>query len=232
MRKLFKKIVLSFIVFGFISCSNDDSNIPKQSNFFNSSSNSNVQRMSSAEIEDTFNKIVSLNDTNEQILAASTLSPEDKLSLWIYKLENFKENNSLTSEQINFINSLISELNQNLFDEKSNLRIEFLQNRSDEIMQNAKNLFGEKEGWYLLTKVENINHRIARINALNEIEKEGDMSKALRSCTCESSSECVRVTGISVWWVSWEYGTCGGNCYTRTYFFGLWESDNTGRCKY
>ncbi|MGV9003022.1 bacteriocin fulvocin C-related protein [Flavobacterium sp.] len=231
MKNLFFKTRFLFLSFLILSCSKDNPN-DQQTVDVNYDHNIH-QRLSNVGIEEIFNKIVELDDTNEQILAASTLAAEDKLSLWQYKLNNFKSKNDLHEIQITYIDELLSKLKVEYFIEGSNERKEFLENMSKIYMLKAKSLFGENEGWYLLTKVENINNRIDKLNLNSEIPVDENLARGIKTCTCVSDSECVRLTGASVWGLSWEYGTCGGSaCYVQTYFFGLWESDNNGRCIY
>lgn len=177
-------------------------------------------------ISSLYDSIARLEDTEDQLLIASTLTPKQKMDMWQIKLSNFEQNNSLTQQQTDFIEGLKLALqNESLFDERSPERASF---PAGTYLENAKSLFGVEAGGYLLTRVENINHRLEKIAESGAIER-----GPVRSCTCESDGECYRITGVELWGVQWEYGTCpSGGCYVRTYFFGLWESSNTGRCKY
>lgn len=227
---IYKRGILMFcltLLFSFNSCSNDGTS---NDELGNSNTTNVTARQSAEEIVQTYNSIIEINDTGEQRLVASALSSEDKFSLWQYKLDNFKNNNNLSVAQINFINDLKRDLTELVFVENSDARKEFILNKKNEYMTNAKLLFGENEGRYLLTKVENINHRIEKITADNNRVVSGG---PIRKCDCESNSECWRLTGVSVWGLSWEYGNCSNNtCTVEVYLFGLWESSNIGRCTY
>lgn len=211
----------------FNNCSNDE---PEKNKLNDNNSFIVNSKLSLDEIKDVYNNIIKIDDTDEQVLAASTLSPEEKLALWEYKLQNFKSNNNLNQAQNDFVNELLSVLTEKHFVAGSAERTEFLNNLSSNYMSRARDLFGQNEGWYLLTKVENINHRIDRFNNNNgSINVE---SGGIRACNCEPNDTCARINSVSVWGIGWEYGRCGGGCYVREYFWGLWESDDTGRCNY
>lgn len=216
------------LLYSFYSCSNDETS---NDELGNSNTTNITARQSAEEIAKTYTSIIEINDLSDQTLIASALSSEDKFSLWQYKLDNFKNNNNLNIEQINFINHLKIDLNENVFVENSVAKNEFILNKKDTYMTNAKLLFGEKEGEYLLTKVENINHRIERIVTGNNRLDSG-IGGPIKNCNCENDSECWRWTGVSVWGLSWEYGTCSNvTCYQEVYLF-VWHSNNDGRCTY
>lgn len=225
MKKIFFYFFSICLTIFFNSCDNE---INEQESGLKS--NSVSARMCQNEIAALYQTIIAKVDVDDQILAASTLSSEDKYSLWIHKLDEFSGKNSLSSEQNLFIENLKSELNEDLFLENSDARNRFIDERSSILMESAKDLFGDNEGWYLLTKVENINHRIDRFN--NGFTINNEEGGVLRACNCAGDSGCRRITGVSIVGFSWEYGTCGGSCYAREYFWGLWESDDDGRCRY
>lgn len=184
-----------------------------------------------------YQNIISLNDLEEQRLAFATLNPSQRYNVWMLKLENFKNNNSLSQEQNTFIYELQSELKVELFTdikENNSEKINFKVKRKEYYLNKAIALFGINEGKYLLTKIENINQTIDKLKSgliLNSLSGK-KAPDPIRSCDCEKSSECVRLTGVSWIGLSWEYGTCpSGGCYVQVYL-GIWESDNRGRCSY
>jgi hypothetical protein len=219
MRKLSILIILTCFLY---SCS-DDSDIKNSTNSLNFTIKNNTCSV--------YDSIASLDDTDDQLLVASALSPNEKMNLWQCKLDHFKNTNTLSTNQLDFINKLELKLsNEEIFIENSKTRADFISTEKTALMNEAQTLFGQNEGWYLLTKVENITHRVAKLPYTIEPMPGGGTIKA---CGCQKDSDCVRLTGISIWGVSWQYGTCpAGGCYVQTYFFGIWESDNIGRCKY
>lgn len=225
MKRISTLLLASLLLTAIISCEKDNletsENKTKNSiEIFNRTSQENL---------DFYDSIVAL-DTEDQKLVFATLSPKERNEIWHIKLKNFKDKNLLNNDQITFIDELSSELNENLFTNKdiqNSEKLDFIKNRKDYFFNKAKNLFGENEGWYLLTKIENINHAISKLDKLPS-----GGGGPIRSCECEKSRECTRLTGISLDGLSWEYGNCSnGGCYVQVYF-GIWESDNTGRCSY
>ncbi len=218
------KFLFALIFAGiFASCSDD--------NQTNTNAPSSNFRMSNQDIERTFKDIISIDDTSEQLFIASALAPDDKLALWQYKFENFKSNNDLNAQQANFIEELQSVLSEQILTTGSPERNAFLRDKSEWYLNQAKHLFGENEGWYLLTKVENINNRIDRINGTTSGKPSSP--SGIKKCECEKDSECKRLTGIGLWGLEWENGSCSNKtCVIQDWFFGFIESDNDARCVY
>lgn len=215
---------LSFLIY-LNSCSNEEVDNDKLET-------NNIEalesRLSLDEMDKLYNSIIQIQDLDEQRLVASALISEDKYSLWQCKLNNFISKNNLNVTQIQFINDLKADLKEEIFVENSIARKSFILNKKEFYMTKAKSLFGDKEGWYLLTKVENINHSLSKISAGGGGPGGGPIS----ACNCEDDGECVRLTGVSWVGLSWEYGTCANStCYVESYF-GIWESDNDGKCSY
>lgn len=194
---------------------------------------SNAKLSSSAKLN--YKTIIDLNNTKSQNLATYSLNPTEINEIWQLKLENFEKNNKLNSRQQDFISKLKSVINSELFTQNSDYRKYFLQNEKDKFMIEAKKLFGENEGWYLLTKIENINQRFEKNKLLKENENSrlpGGPGGEIRACDCDNTPDCKRITGLGWISISWEYGTCSNStCYVET-FLGIWESDNDGRCVY
>lgn len=174
-----------------------------------------------------YDEIVKLEDTNEQMLVASALSPQEIYELWIAKIDNYKVNNRTTNLQLEFFDHLESFLEPNVFIENSTER-----NNIDRgnVYSKAILAFGEDEADYFLNNVENINHRIAYFSGSYN---SGIKNPIIQACNCNKDGNCKRITGVSVGGISWEYGECNhGGCYKETYLFGWIESSNTGRCQY
>ncbi len=230
MRNLFK-LTLALALFFVLSCEKEE--LTNDTNISLNANNPSITNKTNQNDIEIYKSIISLNDLEEQRLAFATLNPSQRFSVWMLKLDNFKKNNSLNKVQSNFINELQSELKVSLFtdnNDNNNEKINFKATRKEYFLNKAISLFGVNEGRYLLTKVENINQTIDKLN--NGIIANKFAGPGLRSCNCEGNSECVRLTGISIWGISWEYGTCpSGGCYVQVYL-GIWESDNTGRCSY
>lgn len=182
---------------------------------------------SSSNITDLYNQIVGIDDTNEQILVASALTSQQMYEMWLVKINNYRANNSLTTDQMFFLSDLENTLTPNLFVSGSSERTNF---DFDGLMAEAQGLFGDNEGWYFLSKVENINHRIATGVTTGVGFQD---SNPIESCDCNKNSNCVRLVGISIDGLSWEYGKCNsGGCYRSEYLWGLYKSSNTGLCTY
>lgn len=210
----------------FISCENVDS-FENSENAFDSKSVVTSTFNSTSNINDLYYQIVELEDTREQMLVASALTAAEMYEMWFVKIDDYKSNNDLNTDQLAFLTNLESILEPNLFIEDSAERENF---DFEDLMVEAKNVFGENEGEYFLSKVENINHRIAHFYSGVII---ADPNPTIEACDCNKNSNCTRLTGISIWGLSWEYGTCStSTCYRETYLFGLIESSNNKRCTY
>lgn len=218
MKKLF--ILISLISLS--SCSNDNDGTAKSNskNYLTKKSISNYEN------------IINLDKTSSQKLATYSLNPTEINEIWQLKLDNFLENNELNSVQQNFILKLKSEINSNLFVKNNAYRNSFLLNKKDKYMEEAKSLFGENEGWYLLTKIENINQRFEKNKLIKNSQSDKVGDDPIKSCDCDNTRDCKRLTGIGIWSISWEYGECKNkSCYISS-FLGIWESDNDGLCEY
>jgi hypothetical protein len=177
--------------------------------------------------EDIYYDIIENEDVFLQKQIASSYSAEEILRIWQIKLNVFKRENLLNSDQILLIDELLSELTSAHFTEGA-VRDDFYNGRNDYYLSSAIDLFGENEGWYLLTHVENINHRVAHFQRLGFT-----LVDTIEPCNCSKDSHCRRINGVSLGGISWETGRCGGvTCYRPVYLFGLIESDNNARCSY
>ncbi len=218
---------LLFLLFGatlFWACSNEDEG--------QLSSASAKREMSDwSEYQDIYNSIISLENTDDQRVAFTGLTPDERLGVMKLKFINFKENNTLNVEQSAFIDEIYKLLTVELLTEDHPESIHFIEEKSENYMERSKSLFGEDEGWYLLAHVENINQRIDILKQQGGGTNEGG---AIYACNCAKNSECKRITGFSIGFtdfgLQWEYGRCGGTCYVKS--FWIWESSNTGRCSY
>lgn len=184
-----------------------------------------------AVVEKLSNDVLQLDNLNEQNLVVSTFEPETQSALWQLKLDDFVLNNDLNYQQLVFINKLKESISVNNLKDIKSPRVRAL---AKSLAVEAKEYFGEDLGWYLINRFENPNQTLKKLenNNLSIDYKNGDEEISnLRACNCERG-DCVRLAGVSIWGISWEYGTCEGKCYVERYFFGLWESDNTGRCSY
>lgn len=221
--KFFKLIILSLFFFT-MSCKKSEI-VPLKSSKKIIDNNS-IESSSTSDIQNLYYNIIENENTYDQLLIASALTPDEMYQMWGAKIDDYKANNQLNVNQMIFLENIENELSPAVFVENSSEREAF---DFDKKMTEAQNIFGVNEGWYLLSKVENINHRISRLSlSLDEPSDE-----PIRSCECSKNNDCIRLTGISVWGISWEYGVCNsGNCYVQTYLFGLFVSTNKGRCKY
>lgn len=159
MKKVFFIVCASVF---FLSCDNE--NLETNSNSLKYK-NSDIFARTNSENLEFYDSIVA-QETEDQKLIFSSLTAQDRYTLWLIKLDNFKSNNELNSYQSSFIDELISELRVEMFTDNSDLnsvKLNFINQRKDYYLNRAKALFGENEGWYLLTKIENINHAIAKI---------------------------------------------------------------------
>lgn len=215
MKTLKLMVITAFL---FISCDNENQDYVDQSD---------KSMVKEIEFERLFYKITSYDDTDEQMLIASALTPEEMVGLWKIKIVDFKENNPINENQMSFLNKLEKTLNEELFKDS-----EYRNNFSfQNLLVEAQTLFGVNEGEYFLSKVENINQRIAKIKSSSLYRV--DPSETIESCNCTKSSNCKRITSIGLDGVGWEYGTCSGStCYRETYLFGLIESSNNKKCVY
>jgi Tfp pilus assembly protein PilP len=218
-----KKLIYLATFLILVACSNENDEIVNSKTYNSSSAKS------------SYKTIIDLNSTKSQSLATYSLNPNEINDIWHLKLENFEKNNTLKTKQKDFINKLKVEINSELFVKNSSHRNDFLSNKKDILMIEAKALFGENEGWYLLTKIENINQRFEK-NKVNKKNESASFARweddPVRACDCDNTPDCKRITGFGPFSLSWEYGTCTtSNCYVPTYL-GLWESDNDGKCKY
>ena len=185
-----------------------------------------------AEFQRLYDEILAVDDLNEQKIILSTFDSETQSSLWQIKLDNFVANNDLNRTQLEVINELKNIMISDNFTKIKNKDNLNLKQRSVRLKQKVINSFDENIGWYLLNKFENINQTLAKIEKTPKEATNVARIISLRACECEPNDSCARLTGISIWGLSWEYGDCGGECYTQTYFFGLYESDDIGRCAY
>lgn len=223
MKKIFLLLVMTTFA---LSCETDST----QDDLTNHNLKSDIVKRTVSEYKQLYDSIVAL-DVDDQMLVFSTLKPDERHLIWNIKLDNFISDNNLNDEQKLFVQELRESLKVEYFtDEDNQAKTDFINNKRDYFINKSKALFGDNEGRYFLTKIENINH------AINKLPNRDEGSKGpLRACNCESSSECYRVTGVSWVGISWEYGNCGnGGCYVPVYNFLVFscESDNTGRCAY
>lgn len=178
-----------------------------------------------------YDEILTVDDLNEQKIVLSTFDSETQSALWQIKLDNFVENNDLNETQLEVIDELKSVMTPDNFTKIKNNNNTSLKQSMEILRRKVINSFDENVGWYLLTKFENINQTLAKIEKIYNTTNAARKS-ALRACSCEPNDSCARLTGATIWGLSWEYGDCGGDCYVERYWFGLYESDNTGRCSY
>lgn len=144
-----------------------------------------------------FDQIVQIENIYDQITAASALSAEAKAILWQDKIQNYIANNVVAAPQLNYLNELKSHFsNKNVFIDGHPERINFMENESDFYIQQAKELFGEGEGWYLLHRVENINHRIAALvgPGPNHPWSDPPLPQSLNHCSCYTAGNCYIIT--------------------------------------
>lgn len=174
-----------------------------------------------------FDQIVQIENIYDQITAASALSAEAKATLWQDKVQNYIANNVVTAPQLNYLNELKSHFsNKNVFIDGHPERINFMENESDFYIQQAKELFGESEGWYLLYRVENINHRIAALVGPGPWS-DPPYPPSLTPCSCYIAGNCWIITKTTP--NTWRFveGKCiSGNCIMP--FWGPFRFD--GRC--
>lgn len=221
------KITFAVLSMFFLSCDNESiiDNETKESISLKEKSITSSKKNVPSNL---YYEIVDLDDTTEQLLVASSLSPENMYDLWLIKIADFKENNNLNKNQIEFLTNFERELSPKIFNDSPERKKFDISQK----MTLAKKLFGENEGWYFLTKVENINHRIEKIKTNNNAKYDTG-GGTIEACDCTKNSDCTRITGIGIDGVSWEYGTCSGeSCYRETYFFGMFESSDNTRCVY
>ena len=108
----------------------------------------------------------------------------------------------------------------------------------NKLMSKSMQLFGENLGYYLLTKFENTNQTLDKLDINNDKVNISIMGpeQAISACDCTKDSNCRRLTGVSIWGFSWENGRCSeDSCYRETvHVFGytLWESSDNGKCEY
>ena len=147
---------LLFLLFGatlFWACSNED-----EGQLLSASAKREMSDWS--EYQDIYNSIISLENTDDQRVAFTGLTPDERLGVMKLKFINFKENNTLNVEQSAFIDEIYKLLTVELLTEDHPESIHFIEEKSENYMERSKSLFGEDEGWYLLAHVENINQRI------------------------------------------------------------------------
>lgn len=138
----------------------------------------------------------------------------------------------MSTHQIEVINKLKQNITVDNLEKRTTKKVQAI---ADALMLEVKQNFGNDLGYYLLSKFENSNQTIEKISQLDP-EELSLKNQTVRACDCEADNECTRLTGVSIGpgglGLNWEYGKCGGTCYVETYFFGLWESSNTGRCSF
>lgn len=212
-------VLLLLLTFTLTSCENEDLSLIVTEN---STSSFMSKTKSSSEL---YYEIIEITDLTEQILVVSALPPKQILELWKIKIEDFKSTSTLNNTQLQFLVNLESDLKVELFIENSTYRNSF---DFDGKMAIAKNIFGLNEGQFLLTNVENIQHRSVR-QPLELIDS--GPNQTIESCSCTKNSDCTRLTGISLDGFSWEYGSCeASTCYRQSFLW--WESKNNQTCKY
>ncbi|QYJ68769.1 bacteriocin fulvocin C-related protein [Flavobacterium litorale] len=181
MKKL--KIVFTMALLGLLfSCSSDSNEIKTEN------TNSNYIPKSGDSDGITFNDITEIEDLNDQILVASTLSPDGMRAMWQDKLENFLENNILSEEQYNYINDLKSEIDvTNIFIEDAEDRTNFLSERSPVIVSELIDLFGEAATTYLIRKIENVNQSVDRLTG-GSGDPISQLPTLTQACSCGGTS--------------------------------------------
>lgn len=195
---------------------------------------SHYSTKSKNDFSELYNNILDIDNLNQQLYVANSLSATEKYNLWQLKLNNFLFENDLNNDQIDFIKKLKDIIKPDLFIDKNN-REAFNENFKNRLLDESKQLFGNELGTYLLRKFENSNQTLAKLDKKSKsISKTG--FAPVSACDCSGDSECTRLTGISIFGLSWEYGECGGDdCYREsTHFLGftLWESSDNGMCEY
>lgn len=224
--KVFKSMFAFMVIaISLTSCNYDR----KDEGLQNVKPNSSMYSMKS-EMSSLYYDIIKNEDTNKQLLIASSLDPLQMYNLWMVKIEDYKRNNNLNREQELFLNSLKRELTPQHFVRKSKERMSF---DFDEKLRVSQELFGYNEGWYFLSKVENINHRLSMLRDSNSDTNNKIADDTIEPCGCTSNSDCTRIVGVALWGASWEYGECSDSkCYRETYLWGLFESKDNKRCVY
>jgi hypothetical protein len=180
-----------------------------------------------------YNDILSVSDLNEQLIIANSLSSVEKYNLWQLKLDNFLNSNDLDGNQIRFVNKLKNIISMDLF-ENEDTREHFNLKLKNDLHLESKSLFGEELGSYLLKKFENANQTLDRLQIKSDAKSFNP--EPIEHCDCTKDGDCVRITGISITGLSWEYGTCQFDTCVRNnlhiFGFEIWESDDNGECKY
>ncbi len=217
-------IVITTIIF---SCSKDEINFEGTETL-----NEYSLKNNHSEYQGLYDKILSIDDLTEQKIVVSTFNSGTQAILWKMKLNNFVINNKLDEKQLDFIQRLNTLLTpENISDitkrENKDLIIIF-----DNYKHEAIELFEEHIGWYLLNKFENINQTLNKIDSSsNNSLNNASTKNIIKPCNCQEMDECWRITGVSIWGIQWEYGSCDSeDCYVQDYW--VWQSDNTGRCHY
>jgi len=181
-----------------------------------------------------FSKVVSLNDLTEQKLVFRTLSSFEKFMFWKAKFNLLIDNNEFNVKQLNFINQFINLLSENKFEKGSNEYEVFKNYELAEIEKKGSELFNKEQLYYIFYSFENpenlnenkIKYRIKKKNKLQA-------SKVIPECDCTTT--CRRITGVSLFGISWEIGKCdtGPGCVDDGWgcgALGLWGCN--GGCKY
>ena len=228
MKKIFKIAILFSITVISFSCEEE---IYENNNDISQTTNENTI---SKEHQELYNNIISINNLSEQRIILSSFKSKTQSVLWQIKLDNFIENNpNLTNKQLNLIIDLKKIMTPDNFDKAKNKDLD-LEKKIEYLKFKITEAFQDNVGWYLLNKFENINQTLKKLDEKKQINSNSRVEEDtnIRACNCGPHDSCARITGLSLSGISWEYGNCGGICYSQTFLFGLWESDNTGRCFY
>jgi hypothetical protein len=226
-KQIIKLMSASLFVFIF-SCNNEN-----LEQFDDALLNQMENKISSTdEYQRLYEKILLIDDLNEQKITLSSFSFDTQSILWQLKLNNFIKHNNLTNKQLKIINELKNLLTPDNLRGIRNKNNTTLTQKTKMLKTKIINSFEKNIGWYLINKFENINQTLAKID-LNTVKQTDPNNNTIGDCNCTKNSDCIRLTGISMYGLSWEYGTCQPQtCYSSDGWFGLFENDNNRVCEY
>jgi len=211
----------------------------KQDNLDDSSFQIGMKSSIENDYQNLYYKIIKV-DIDHQKQVVNSFDYKTQSILFKLKLDNYASNNKLNNKQKQALKKWKSFLTPDNLKKVREKKDKVLSNKIRILKTEILNSFEKNVGWYLINKFENTNQTLAKIklkksnSELNTGEPNTNGTKnIIRDCDCTKDSNCIRVTGISIWGISWEHGRCTQKtCYSGSGFLGLFENQNNGLCVY
>nr|MBS0037604.1 bacteriocin fulvocin C-related protein [Saprospiraceae bacterium] len=184
-----------------------------------------------------FNYISNIVDSVEQRIYFSGLNVTEKRNVWISKFNDLKTSSLLDTNQISYLDYLISVHSIDLYDTASTYHQNFYANFNS-FWENGLNYFNEIELYLIFMELS--NHLIYQLWSDPESTVGaifgGGGGTSIKTCDCSGGSRytCGRITSVYMAGIEIEYGDCNSvTCADSKYGCGFgWGWGCTGVCSF